>query len=279
MHNSNSISTPWLSKSPPFFQDSSAGSSAPSNILVLDFDERSGPPNELGSELANEFAASLRKHAQGFVVFRPADLRQIIATHNLPEATVSWPQMMKCLAPELEVSTIIEGEMKYGADGIVLRIDTWRSKNRDSSLDETVIVPVTAQMKQLMAKPLPDPPPFFTEEKRVWINQDHPPVNDAQLVDLEKAGAGYTHPKCLTCPRPAYSDEAMKLKIQGTIVLRVQVLPDGFPAKISLVRGIPCGLTDKAFETVERWKFSPATGPDGAPVAVDVPLEITFRLY
>jgi TonB family protein len=263
----------------PLIQKSSASSSTPLSVLVLNFDETHAASTELGPELANDFAASLRNYAQGFVVLRPADLRQTIANHNLPEATISWPQMMKCLAPELKVSTIIEGGMENGADGVVLKIHTALSKNRDSSFEKTIIIPVTAQMKQLMAKPLPEPPPFFTEEKRVWISKDHPPVSDAEVINFPNGSAGYTYPNCVTCNHPDYSSEAAELKIQGTIILRVQILPDGFPSKISLVRGIPCGLTEKAFEAVEHWKFSPATGPDGTPVAVEVPIEVQFRLY
>jgi TonB family protein len=169
--------------------------------------------------------------------------------------------------------------MEYGPDGVVLKLNAWVAKTRKSIFAGTIVVPLTAQLKELMAKPLPEPPPFFTEEKRVWISKDHPPVSDADAVSLTKDEAGYTHPKCLYCPHPGYSDSAVKVKLQGTIILRVQILPDGFPSKISLLRGFPCGLTEKAFEAVERWEFSPATGPDGKPVAVEVPIEVQFRVY
>jgi len=263
----------------PPFQKSAAGSSTPFIVLVLDFEQRDGPDNELGRELADEFAASLRKYAQGFVVLRPAELHQIIADHNLPESTVAWPEIMKCLAPKLEFSNIIEGTMEYGGDGVVLKIHTWLSKNGDSSFGKTVIVPWTSQIRQLMAKLLPERPPFFTEEKRVWINPDHPPVSDSELVDLKTAGPGYSYPACISCGRPEFPDEAVKLKLQGTIILRVQILPDGSISKISLVRGLPCGLTDKAFEAAEQYRLKPARGPDGAPIAVEAPIEITFRLF
>jgi TonB family protein len=263
----------------PLIQKSSASSSTPVNVLVLDFDETHAASTELGPELANDFTASLRKYAQGFVVLQPAGLHLILASHDLPESVVSFPPAMKCYAPDLGVSVAIEGGMEYGADGVVLKLNAWLAKTRKSIFAETVIVPVTAQMKELMAKTLPEPPPFFTEEKRVWISKDHPPVSDAEVVDFPNESTAYTYPKCVTCPHPGYSDAAVKLKLQGIVVLRVQILPDGFPSKISLVRGIPCGLTDKAFEAVEDWRFKPACGPDGAPVAAEVPVEVQFRMY
>jgi TonB family protein len=38
------------------------------------------------------------------------------------------------------------------------------------------------------------------------------------------------------------------------------------------------GLERQAMETVENWRFTPATGPDGKRVACVVTIEVTFRL-
>ncbi len=38
------------------------------------------------------------------------------------------------------------------------------------------------------------------------------------------------------------------------------------------------GLEEKAVEAVKQWRFKPALGPSGKPVAVVVPIEVTFRL-
>jgi len=38
------------------------------------------------------------------------------------------------------------------------------------------------------------------------------------------------------------------------------------------------GLDEKAIEAVRQWKFKPAT-KDGHPVAVQVNIEVSFRLY
>jgi periplasmic protein TonB len=38
------------------------------------------------------------------------------------------------------------------------------------------------------------------------------------------------------------------------------------------------GLDEKAIEAVQKWKFSPGM-EDGYPVAVQVNVEVTFRLY
>jgi periplasmic protein TonB len=86
-------------------------------------------------------------------------------------------------------------------------------------------------------------------------------------------------PVCLYCPIPQYSDEARKAKYQGTVVLQVTITTDGKAIGISVVKGPGLGLEEKAIEAVKGWKFKPAVGPSGKPVATIVPIEVTFRLY
>jgi len=74
-------------------------------------------------------------------------------------------------------------------------------------------------------------------------------------------------------------EKDVRLEVLGTVTLHVQIRADGIPAKISTSQGLPCGLTDKAIESVEHWRFKPATGPNGEPVAVEQTVEVTFRLY
>jgi outer membrane biosynthesis protein TonB len=38
------------------------------------------------------------------------------------------------------------------------------------------------------------------------------------------------------------------------------------------------GMEEKAIEAVKDWRFNPAIGPNGKPVAVEMLVEVTFRL-
>ena len=89
-------------------------------------------------------------------------------------------------------------------------------------------------------------------------------------------GVGY--PSCVYCPDPKYSEEARKAKYQGTVVIQAVITPDGRAIDIQVVKGPGLGLEDKAVEAVKTWRFKPAIGPNGKPVAVIVPIEVTFRL-
>lgn len=90
---------------------------------------------------------------------------------------------------------------------------------------------------------------------------------------------GMTMPVCVTCPYPLYTDEARKVKVQGTVTLRVLVGPDGRAAQIHVSRGVGYGLDERAVDTVRGWKFSPARDAARRAVPVWITIETVFRLF
>jgi len=90
---------------------------------------------------------------------------------------------------------------------------------------------------------------------------------------------GVGTPSCIYCPDPQYSDEARKAKWQGTVVLDVIISADGRAISIKPIKGPGLGLEEKAVEAVRTWRFRPALGPNGKPVNVSIPIEVTFRLF
>jgi TonB family protein len=85
------------------------------------------------------------------------------------------------------------------------------------------------------------------------------------------------YPTCSFCPSPQYTDEALKMNFRGTVLLRVNVRPDGRATHIEVVKDPGFGLAAKAIEAVKTWLFKPATGPDGTPVGTATPIEVTFQ--
>jgi TonB family protein len=61
-------------------------------------------------------------------------------------------------------------------------------------------------------------------------------------------------------------------------VLQAVITVDGRVTEVQVVKGPGLGLEEKAIEAVKDWRLKPAMGPNGKPVPVIVPLEITFRL-
>jgi TonB family protein len=89
---------------------------------------------------------------------------------------------------------------------------------------------------------------------------------------------GVTQPRPIYDPEPDYSDAARKAKYQGSVLLWLVVGPDGRPHNIRVQRSLGMGLDEKAMAALSTWRFEPAR-LDGQPVAVEVNVEVSFRLY
>jgi TonB family protein len=93
-----------------------------------------------------------------------------------------------------------------------------------------------------------------------------------------KVGQGVKPPKPLSTRDPDYNEVARQSKFQGTTVLWVVVNERGETTAIRVARPLGAGLDDKAVEAVKKWRFTPATYK-GNPVAVQIKVEVNFRLY
>ncbi|MBZ5726308.1 MAG: energy transducer TonB [Acidobacteriia bacterium] len=90
-------------------------------------------------------------------------------------------------------------------------------------------------------------------------------------------GAGVTVPALRFKVEPEYTEEARQAKIQGTVVLYVEIDPRGNPIHIRVLRGLDLGLSERAIEAVRKWRFRPGT-KDGQPVTTRATVEVHFRL-
>jgi TonB family protein len=92
-----------------------------------------------------------------------------------------------------------------------------------------------------------------------------------------KIGKGVSAPVPIYRPPPEYTEEARAAKLQGTVVLKAVVRPDGTPDMVRVVRSFDAGMDANAVACVRSWRFRPAL-KDGAPVPVWVTIEVNFRL-
>lgn len=82
----------------------------------------------------------------------------------------------------------------------------------------------------------------------------------------------------LTNPKPIYPFLAFKMKIEGKVILSVDVAESGAVNKVSVIESSGNESLDRsALETVKNWKFSPAR-KNGVIVSQVVRIPITFSL-
>jgi TonB family protein len=96
---------------------------------------------------------------------------------------------------------------------------------------------------------------------------------------IYRPGNGVTLPVPLAQPRPNYTSDAMRAKVQGTVLLECVVEPDGTVSQIEVVRSLDSrfGLDEEAVKAARQWRFKPGIR-DGEPVPVLVTIELTFSL-
>jgi TonB family protein len=84
-------------------------------------------------------------------------------------------------------------------------------------------------------------------------------------------------PVLLNNPRPRYTEEARKNKIQGTVVARVLISTDGSVKQVRITRGLPDGLDEMAIQAAYQMRFRPAM-KSGQPVSFWQSVQIEFNL-
>jgi TonB family protein len=117
-----------------------------------------------------------------------------------------------------------------------------------------------------------------TQEPHGDKRSGRPSFTESDGTQVFKVGGGIVPPQVLSAPDPPYSEVARQAKVQGTTLLQVVLNDRGEPTTIRIARPIGAGLDDRAVEAVKAWRFKPATR-NGNPVAVQIDVEVNFRLY
>jgi periplasmic protein TonB len=94
-----------------------------------------------------------------------------------------------------------------------------------------------------------------------------------------RPGTGVTLPRLLREVKPDYTTDAMRAKVQGTVLLECVVNVNGEVEQIKVVRSLDqtFGLDQQAIKAAKQWRFAPGTRM-GQPVAVLVTIELSFTL-
>ena len=100
-------------------------------------------------------------------------------------------------------------------------------------------------------------------------------AQDSQVHRVSEPGV--VAPKVLSKVDPAYTPEAKDAKVEGTVVVDVEVHPDGRAHNLKIQQPLDPGLDKNALDAISAWQFQPAT-KNGKPVAVKATIEINFKL-
>ena len=112
----------------------------------------------------------------------------------------------------------------------------------------------------------------------VFGDGDHvrvsPPIRDKRVYEV---GDGVVAPRVLREVTPRYTAEAMRAKVEGTVLVEAIVLVDGSVGNVTVIRSLEVGLDEEAIKAARSMRFEPGTRL-GEPVAFPVTLEFSFTL-
>ena len=92
--------------------------------------------------------------------------------------------------------------------------------------------------------------------------------------EVHKVGAGVTAPKLIRKREPQYTTRASEARIQGDVLVALEVSPKGLPENISIKKGLHPDLDANA---IKAWRFQPAMKA-GKPVRAAATVVVQFRL-
>ena len=96
---------------------------------------------------------------------------------------------------------------------------------------------------------------------------------------IYQPGNGVSVPVLIREVKPQYTSDAMRAKIQGTVVLECIVRPDGTVSDIQVQRSLDptFGLDQEAVKAARQWRFRPGIRM-GEPVSVQITIQLDFTL-
>jgi TonB family protein len=148
--------------------------------------------------------------------------------------------------------------------------------------EEVDLTPATNAIRALVNLPpvaeraaAPDPPSPGASTREA----ERPSNRPSEPLVYEPGQIGVIAPTVVTRVPARYPPEAVRQGIQGTVILRCIVEPDGSVSSATVTRSIDktLGLDDEAVRAVRQWRFEPGRH-EGVPVRVATLVTVTFAL-
>ena len=233
-------------------------------ILVIDFSNASDKQfSKLGALLADELAQSLAGFASGFQVQDRKEFSAYLKENWMGLEDLQNEFVCLTLARSMGGAGVVRGTIEIEANQR-LRISL-RTDGLGTSWSGEAEFPATLEMQELLKQPA------ISFERSAEAITVEPGI-------LQPGVDGASLPVCVYCPSPDYTDLARTAKYRGTVELSLIVTKEGAVNSVVVLKGAPFSLTQKAIDTVQKWKFKPAKF-HGQSVPVRVPVDIEFQLY
>jgi len=224
-------------------------------IAVTGFVAPEDATSPRGQYLAALLCESWFKRHEELVIVKPVRFVETLKAQKLSPHDLTIPERLAQVGKILGIDAVMSGSLADSASGFLLTV-----KVRAVS-DGSVV---------------------FTTEQSVAHSRvlDSLASTDADTTaSAPRAGLnGAGTPTCSYAPAPVFPDEARKEKItSASVILTVVITEEGQATQVRIARDPGYGFAERAVEKVSEWRCKPALDKDKKPVAVTVPIEVTFR--
>jgi TonB family protein len=222
-------------------------------IVVLDLRDLSGHLHPVGKWIADQLSSAV--HSE-FPKLQTIDRSRLMPTDEIPGTAMDDDAIFRREVDEARAvgaDVMIDGyfastSSQIGISLTIVRLsELWKTHDIRSGP-----IPIVKELIDLSPGPIP-----------------------SLVVDgvTPRAGrGGISMPVCVRCPFPPRT--AMQ---RGVVNLELVVTTDGRPESIRVIKSPNAELTAAAIQTVQSWRFKPAAGLDGRPIAVVTPIQLEFR--
>jgi TonB family protein len=214
-------------------------------------------PEALGQKLAGDFQVALEKSAHGFRVEDRSQLLEILGRTSALSASVDDADTAAWFLRDSDVDTAILGTVSNESGNLRVRVQAFRVRDAHLVAEFATFVQLADDLKQLVGR----------SAGREFANWPRGGKN------------GYSSPVCVSCPHPQYTGRPLGRVVEGTVQLDITVDENGRARHIRIKKAMLDGLTEMGVAAVQKWRFKPATGPDGKVAAVRELVTLNFHFY
>jgi TonB family protein len=215
---------------------------------------------ELGVSVRNALSDSLARQAHGIKVIDSEAIREFLRQSRIAEDMMYSDALREWITEHLNADGFVSAHLRTPVDG-----------HAHLSADLSVL-----QKGTYVRDPRVDADLVLTDSQTQSAGRDFQPGLKIPAAKWETEGVA--KPVCIFCRNPEYSAEARKLKIEGAVTLLVTVRTDGITDDIFVTQPAGYGLDAQAVNQILSWKFKPAIDAQGHAVAMQIPVEVTFKL-
>jgi TonB family protein len=96
-------------------------------------------------------------------------------------------------------------------------------------------------------------------------------------LNATHGGDDLSAPEAITKVDPAYPQDLMHDRVEGTVVLYAVIHADGSVGDVKVLEGFDDRLNENARKALEHWRFRPGT-KDGLPVDIEAVVRVPFKV-